>query len=197
MNKQNGLLIVISSPSGGGKTTIINRVIGSNPEYIYSVSMTTRKLRQGEVDGRDYMFVSEKDFMDSVKNGNLIEYENVHGCYYGTPLKKVSEWIEEGKTVFLDLDVYGALKVKRMFGKKALLVFLMPPDNKVLLERLVNRSTENKQQIEKRLSRLPEEMKLAEKFDKIIINEHLDDAVDQVKMLVEQTKLALKFSEEL
>ena len=197
MNKQNGLLIVISSPSGGGKTTIINRVIGSNPEYIYSVSMTTRKLRQGEVDGRDYMFVSEKDFMDSVKNGNLIEYENVHGCYYGTPLKKVSEWIEEGKTVFLDLDVYGALKVKRMFGKKALLVFLMPPDNKVLLERLINRSTENKQQIEKRLSRLPEEMKLAEKFDKIIINEHLDDAVDQVKMLVEQTKLALKFSEEL
>ena len=162
MIKENGLLVVLSSPSGGGKTTVIKKVIHLNPDYLYSISMTTRSMRTGEENGRDYWFVSEEEFAESIKAGNFVEYEKVHGCYYGTPITKISEWVDQQKIVFLDLDVYGALRLKEKFENRALLIFLKPPDEKSLVNRLVNRSTETQQQIEKRLTRMPEEIKMAE-----------------------------------
>ena len=191
MNTAKGLLVVLSSPSGGGKTTVIKRVIDSHPDYNYSISMTTRSKRKGEVNGRDYWFVSEDEFNRAVSAGDLVEYENVHGRYYGTPLSKINEWLNQKKIVLLDLDVYGALRVKQKFNNKALLIFLKPPDEQSLVERLLNRSTETQQQIEKRLDRMPEEMKMAEKFDAIVINDNLDETVKQVKMLVEQKRSKL------
>lgn len=191
MSKEKGLLVVLSSPSGGGKTTVIKKVIDSDSDYIYSISMTTRQMRSGEENGRDYWFVSDDEFESSIKNGNLVEYENVHGCFYGTPVDKISEWLAQEKIVFLDLDVYGAMRVKERFDTRALLIFLKPPDEKALIERLVNRSTETKQQIEKRLSRMPEEMKMAEKFDFIIVNNDLQETIDQVKKVVEYKRSTL------
>ena len=195
MNKENGLLVVVSSPSGGGKTTIIKQVIKLHPEYCYSISMTTRKMRPGEVNGRDYIFVSEKEFLNAVEHENLIEYEKVHGCYYGTPLNKLIELLDQNKVVFLDLDVYGALRLKKKFADRAVLIFLKPPDEKALVERLVKRSTETDEQIKKRLQRMPEEIKLAERFDHIIVNNELEETVLKVNKLVEQEKSKLSFLE--
>jgi guanylate kinase len=189
--KENGLLVVLSSPSGGGKTTVIKKVIHLNPDYLYSISMTTRSMRTGEENGRDYWFVSEEEFAESIKAGNFVEYEKVHGCYYGTPITKISEWVDQQKIVFLDLDVYGALRLKEKFENRALLIFLKPPDEKSLVNRLVNRSTETQQQIEKRLTRMPEEIKMAEEFDSIVINEDLDDTIKQVKLIVEKKRSTL------
>ena len=191
MIKENGLLVVLSSPSGGGKTTVIKKVIHLNPDYLYSISMTTRSMRTGEENGRDYWFVSEEEFAESIKAGNFVEYEKVHGCYYGTPITKISEWVDQQKIVFLDLDVYGALRLKEKFENRALLIFLKPPDEKSLVNRLVNRSTETQQQIEKRLTRMPEEIKMAEEFDSIVINEDLDDTIKQVKLIVEKKRSTL------
>jgi len=182
-------LVVLSSPSGGGKTTVIKKIVENSADYIYSISMTTRKMRSGESDGRDYWFVSEKEFFKHVETGDLVEYENVHGCYYGTPKTKLNEWLEQNKVVFLDIDVYGALQLKKQFGDNAFLIFLAPPDEQALIDRLVSRSTETRQQIEKRLSRMPEEMKMADQFDALVINDKLDDTVRQVTNLVKKKRL--------
>ncbi len=186
MKKERGLLVVLSSPSGGGKTTVIKKILEEgHPDYVYSISMTTRPIRPGEVDGKDYLFVTDEEFKKHIQAGDLTEYEKVHGWYYGTPKIKINEWLAQNKVVFLDIDVHGALRIKRQFGERAFLIFLKPPDEQALVDRLLNRSTETKEQIRKRLARVPEEMKMIDKFDAVIINDKLDDAVQQVKKLVQ------------
>lgn len=176
----------MSSPSGGGKTTVIKKILETDPDhYVYSISLTTRPKRRNEVDGRDYYFVSKKEFEEKIKAGELLEYEEVHGQYYGTPRKPLITWIEKGYVVLLDIDVYGAQNVRKQF-EKALLIFLKPPDMDVLVERLKNRSTESEEQIQKRLDRLPEEMKYATYFDHVIVNENLNDTVHKVKKIIDR-----------
>ncbi len=187
--QNNGLLVVLSSPSGGGKTTIIRKIIQSGPpDYVYSISMTSRPKRNGETDGHDYFFVDEQTFEQHIKNNDLLEYERVHGWHYGTPKLPVEKWIKEGKAVFMDIDVFGAKHIKQEFKEKALLIFLKPPDENVLIERLKKRSTEDDEQIKKRLQRLPEEMACADDFDVVIINDDLNETVNKVKQLVEQKR---------
>lgn len=187
MNKVNGLLVVLSSPSGGGKTTVIKAIKEEKDNnYIYSVSMTTRPPRQGEVHGRDYWFVSHDEFQNKIKNDELIEYEQVHDWFYGTPKEPVQEWLSHNKTVLLDLDVLGALRLKEQLGDEVLLIFLSPPHESVLIERLKNRSTESDDQINRRLERVHLEMGKADEFDVVIVNDDLQETIKNVKKIINE-----------
>jgi guanylate kinase len=180
-----GLLVVLSAPSGGGKSTVIHRILAKgNPVFRYSVSMTTRPQRPGEIDGRDYFFVGDNEFQAARAQDDLVEYEQVHGFWYGTPKKKLQEWVAQGLVIFLDLDVYGALAIKKYFPVESLIIFLKPPDMETLVKRLTLRRTENEKQIEKRLQRIPEETALADKFDHVVINDNLEQTISSVETLV-------------
>jgi guanylate kinase len=193
VNKANGLLVVLSSPSGGGKTTVIKQIIANGPpDYLYSISITTRPMRKGEIGGKDYWFVTPEEFQNRVERGELIEYERVHDWYYGTPKTPIVDWIRQGKVVFLDIDVYGALELKQQFGDTALLIFLMPPSTGELIDRLVHRSTETERQIARRLERLPEEMKKAQEFDYVVVNAQLDETTSTIQKLIENKRNILQ-----
>ncbi len=187
MNKVNGLLVVLSSPSGGGKTTVIKAIKEGNPDdYAYSVSMTTRPPRAGEVDGRDYCFISHDEFLQKIKNSDLIEYEQVHDWFYGTPKGPIQEWFESGKIVLLDLDVLGALCLKEKLGDDVLLIFLRPPHENTLIERLKQRSTESETQIKRRLERAHLEMSKADDFDVVVVNDDLQHTIEKVKKIINE-----------
>jgi guanylate kinase len=187
LQRKNGLLIIISSPSGGGKTTIIKELL-KDPELnaVYSISVTTRAPRDGEQNGVDYWFVTPEQFHTWMAGNKFIEHESVHNHSYGTLKQPILDWINTGRIVFLDLDVYGALSLKNIFADDALLIFLKPPDLPSLEQRLRNRSTESPIQIEKRLQRVAEEMELGEKFEFIVINETINNTVLQVKNIIRE-----------
>lgn len=177
------LLIVLSSPSGGGKTTICKALAASHPELKISVSATTRQPRKSEVDGIDYYFMSEKEFFDRVKNKEFIEYENVHGYYYGTLKTEVEKLLKNGYSVLFDIDVNGALTIKKIFPQ-AILIFIRPPSLEELKRRLQYRKTDNPQEIEKRLKRLPEEYAKARLFDYDIINDNLEETIQKIYQII-------------
>lgn len=194
MVKWTGLLVVISSPSGGGKTTIIRRILGKGlPNVEYSVSVTTRPPRHGETNGRDYFFVTTDDFKNKIEKSELIEWEEVHGCYYGTPKDLIEEWLQQGKTVLMDIDVKGALTIGAKYPQHSLLIFLKPPSKEVLIERLLSRDLDNQKEIYKRLKAAEEEMAISNKFDHIVINDELNQAVEEVWGLVKQYNYSLEF----
>lgn len=178
-------LVVISAPSGGGKTTITHELRDRNPDFVISVSATTRKPRPGEQDGVDYFFISEAEFMNKVKNNEFLEFEQVHGNYYGTPKEKVLELMRSGYTVLFDVDVNGALKIKEKFPE-ALLFFIHPPSKEELVKRLKNRKTDSPDEIEKRLKRLPEEFAKAPQFDFQIVNEDLNRTVAEIEKIIRE-----------
>lgn len=185
MNNNTGLLVAISSPSGGGKSTVIQRLIKDNSlPFVYSISTTTRPKRNGEKDGVHYRFVSELEFKSLIQKKEFIEYETVHDNLYGTPKTPIIHWIKEGKIVLLDLDVYGALNLKREFPDNSLLIFLKPPDLDTLNERLSGRLTETQKQIDKRLQRVPQELNQEKFFDVTVVNNELEDTVLNVKRLI-------------
>ncbi len=180
-----GLLVVISAPSGGGKTTVIRKVLVSgNGNFRYSISATTRPLRAGEVDGQDYHFLSLEEFKDKKEQGEYVEWAEVHGNYYATPRKPIEKWLNEGKTVFLDLDVNGGLEVKEYFNDSALLIFIKPPSIESLVQRLRGRKTETQHEIDKRLKRVPEEMQKSQRYDYQILNEDLDNTKTEILEII-------------
>lgn len=185
VKRKNGLLVIISSPSGGGKTTIIKELLKA-PELnaVYSVSVTTRSPREGEINGVDYWFVSREEFETMLNRNELLEYEQVHDQYYGTPAKFIKDWLEQGRVVFLDVDVYGAFTFKKAFADEAVLIFLKPPDLPSLKKRLYNRSTESAAQIDKRMQRVALEIKEGKKFEFIIINDTISDTVIKIKNII-------------
>lgn len=185
MNKHRGLLVVISSPSGGGKTTVINHILKKgNPDVVYSVSVTTRLPRQNEIDGRDYYFVNENLFRSKIKGNEFIEWEKVHNRYYGTLAAPLLEWLEKGKIVLMDLDVKGALTIRKRFPNDSLSIFLSPPKTEVLIDRLTFRSSEDEDEINIRLQAAEKEMEAAKQFDEKIINDDLDRTVNNVWNLI-------------
>jgi len=187
MNKA-GRVVVLSSPSGGGKTSILRSLLSlKNPQHRYSVSVTTRPMRKGEVDGVDYSFLSEESFLEKCKLNAFLEWEEVHGNYYGTPKDSIQEWVEQGFIVFCDIDVHGGLALKRAFGREALLIFIRPPSFEVLAERLRNRNTESDEDIQKRLERYSGEMRIAEEYDCQIVNETIEGTVNEVLEVVAQS----------
>ncbi len=176
-------LVVLSAPSGAGKTTICRILARRNPDFKISVSATTRPPRPGEKDGTDYYFISEEEFRKRVEQNDFLEYEKVHGHYYGTLKSKVKELLENNFTVLFDIDVNGALSIKRHFPD-AILIFIRPPSLEELKRRLKKRAAEDEGEIEKRLKRLPEEYAKSVFFDYDIINNDLEETVQKITNII-------------
>ena len=180
--KTRGRLFVISGPSGSGKTSIVGRLKGL-PGVFYSVSATSREARPGEVDGRDYLFVSRREIERMAAEGGLAEYAEVAGNLYGTPKRPLEEALAEGRTALVDIDVQGAMQIREAFGE-AYLVFIKPPSMDVLEERLRARGTESEEAVEKRLDLARREMEYLPKYDVAVENDDLDHAVEKVEAII-------------
>ena len=179
------MLYVIAAPSGAGKTTIVKEILRTNPELVFSVSATTRYRRENETDGKDYFFFSKEDFRKMIENNELVEYETLfNGDYYGTLRSFVNENLEKNRSVIFDIDVNGALNIKKIYGEKAKLIFIMPPDIETLKERLKKRATESPEQIAERIKRVDLEIGKKNDFDYIVVNENLDKAVTEVQNII-------------
>lgn len=179
-----GRLIVFAAPAGAGKTTVIRAVRVRNPEWKFSCSATTRPPRPGEVHGQDYFFLTRPEFMQRVDAGAFLEYEEVHGNMYGTLKAIVDEALRNKNTMVLDLDVKGASNIKRHYPD-ALTIFIKPPSMEVLKQRLSKRGTDSPEVIHKRLERVEMEMAYMDKFDCIIVNNEIEQAVADVLRCVE------------
>ena len=182
MNK--GVLAVVSGFSGAGKGTLIKALLEQYDNYALSISATTRSPRPGEEDGRDYFFVSRERFEEMIEAGQLIEYAQYVKNYYGTPREYVTSQMEAGKDVILEIEIQGALNIKRQFPQ-ALLLFVMPPSAAELRHRLTSRGTEPEEVIENRLKRALEEAEGIENYDYILINDKVEECVRQMHQLIQ------------
>ena len=181
-----GKFIIISGPSGVGKGTICNVLLKELNAW-YSVSMTTRNIREGEVDGINYYFISKDEFKKRIDDGLLLEYNVYNDNYYGTPKDKVLEKLEEGVDVILEIEVNGARNIKKIFPD-TLLIYIAPPSMEILKERLIGRGTEDLETIEKRLRIAEVEMKQVDFYDYVIVNDDLDKAIGDVKRVILKNK---------
>ena len=182
-----GILVVISGPSGTGKGTICTRILDEMDNMEFSTSMTTRQPRDGETDGKDYFFVTKDQFEAAIDNDEFLEYAQVFGNYYGTPKQAVASKLEEGKDILLDIDVQGAMNVKRAFPDE-LFIFILPPSMEELRRRITGRGTDSEEAIERRLSQAESEMSLAEEYNYQIVNDDLETAVSEVKRIIRERK---------
>ena len=182
---ERGLLIVFSGPSGVGKGTVRQEIFSTpDHKFEYSVSMTTRAQRPGEVDGKDYFFRSREEFEELIRNGQMLEYAEYVGNYYGTPLTYVNETLDKGIDVFLEIEVQGALQVKKKVPD-AVFIFLTPPDLNELQERLVGRGPDSEEVIAQRIERAREEIALMSEYDYAIVNDEVPLAAERVKRVIE------------
>ena len=188
--KQNrkGLLLVISGPAGVGKGTINLSLISRNSDIRMSVSATTRSPRPGEIDGVHYFFKSEEEFQKMIEDGAFLEYMRVFNThYYGTPKSFVEQELDEGRSVILEIDVQGAMRVKKAYPD-AVLVFIAPPSMSALKERLIGRNTETPEQIEKRFATAYDEVRMMDRYDYIVVNDVLDIAVSRMEHIIQAEK---------
>ena len=185
MTDKKGKIIVFSGPSGGGKTTIVKEILKNLPEIVFSISTTTRPRRKTEKDGVEYFFISEAEFLKKIENNEFIEWEKFYDYYYGTHKSFVEENIDFGKPVLLELDVKGALTIKRLYPYSHL-IYISPPSFEELERRLRQRQTESESDFVKRIDRAKMELSLKGKFDDIIENIKLDAAIAEAKSLVKK-----------
>jgi len=179
-------VVVLTAPSGAGKTTIAHRVLDEMPEMRFSVSATTRDARPDETNGEDYHFLSLEEFKNRIEVGDLLEYEEVYpDQFYGTLRSEIESKSEKGP-VLLDIDVEGALNVKEAFGDEALVIFVAPPSKEELRNRLKERGTEDKKALARRLERADRELKKREDFDAVVVNDDLDTAVEETLARIRQ-----------
>ncbi len=183
-----GNLIVISAPSGAGKTTLCNSIVKILDGVAFSVSHTTRRPREGEIDGVDYYFIDEAQFREMIERGEFAEWAVVHGNFYGTSKRVLNELMQKNTDVLLDIDVQGARQIKALYPE-AVLVFIMPPSFDVLKERLYKRGAEN---LEGRLRRALEELKEYSFYDYVIINDNLEKALSELKAIIISERLRVK-----
>ncbi len=177
-------LIVISAPSGAGKTTISRRILAAHPDILFSVSATTRAPRDGEVHGRDYFFLSREEFERRIAEGDLVEHEEIFGNLYGTLRSEVQRALDANRRMLFDIDVKGGLSLRRAFPADTVLVFIEPPSMEVLRARLEWRRSETPESIARRLQRAAMEMMEGSKFDHRIVNDDLDRAVANVEKVI-------------
>jgi guanylate kinase len=179
-----GKLIVVSAPSGAGKTTIVKAILAKYPSLLFSISATTRPIRSGETEGRDYFFLPREEFERRIKAGQLVEWEEIYGNLYGTLKSEVDKALSAGKTMLFDIDVKGAISIKRHYPSDAVLIFVKPPSFEVLQFRLLNRKTEDEATIKRRLDRVPMELETGNQFDYQVVNNDLQTAVQEVEQIV-------------
>lgn len=181
---ERGLLVVLSGPSGVGKGTVRKALFEmEGHDLVYSISMTTRPPREGEVDGEDYYFVSKEEFERRIREELFIEYAEFVGNYYGTPKDKVDEQLKLGKEVVLEIEVQGALQVREK-AKDAVFVFIAPPNKEALYRRLLRRGTEDPETIQKRMEKAEREFPLAHKYDYIVVNDEVTNAADRILAII-------------
>ncbi len=187
--KRKGIIIVVSGFSGAGKGTIMKALTAKYDQYALSVSATTRNPREGEVNGREYFFITTEEFEKLIEENGLIEHAKYVSNYYGTPRKYVEEKLDQGIDVILEIEIQGALQIKKQYPE-AVLLFVMPPSAEVLEQRLRGRGTETEEVIRQRLSRANEEAVGIENYDYIVINDNLEDSVECVHQIIQAAHLA-------
>ncbi|MEL1230876.1 MAG: guanylate kinase [Candidatus Neomarinimicrobiota bacterium] len=180
--------ITISAPSGSGKTTLCKALQLVEPEIEWSISYTTREKRSIEENGVDYFFISEEEFEDLIIQGHFVEWQNVHGFYYGTSSSNLENAIENDKIMLIEMDVKGSMSIKKLFPDQTFSIFIMPPSISQLRERLRSRGTDSEKRINIRLKRFQEEMEFREKFDYVMINEDLDLAKIELQKTINKLK---------
>ena len=191
MVEHNGVVLVLSGPSGAGKSSLINKISDDIGEYYFSISTTTRPMREGEEDGVHYHFVSQEEFQQDIEDDNFLEHAIVHGNYYGTSLKSVREALSEGKLVIFDIDVQGNTAVNNRLGDITTSVFITPPSLSELERRLVSRSTDTQEVIDGRLKMAKREIQRTSEYDYLVINDNLDVAADVLRQIAITARLKI------
>jgi len=189
--KKKGMIIIVSAPSGAGKTSICDALIKNDKNIVYSVSTTTRKARTGEKNGREYFFVDDDTFKSMVKKNMFVEWAKVHDHFYGTSKKVLEDTINKGKDILLDIDVQGALKIKKQY-KDVLMIFITTPTLKILKERLIKRNKDSLSVIKTRLNNAKKELTYLPKYDYLILNDKLDKSIENVKAVISAERLSIK-----
>lgn len=185
MEDNKGEVIAVSGPSGAGKSTIVKIILKLYPEIVFSVSATTRPKRENESDGVEYFFISEDKFKNKIDKGEFVEWQKFYDYYYGTVNSFINENINSGNPVLLEIDVKGALSIKRIYPESHL-IYIMPPSYEVLVSRLRNRQTETEEDFQKRIERAKMELSHKDQFDYIVINEYIEKAVEETAVLIKK-----------
>ena len=183
-----GKLFIVSGPSGTGKGTICKKLLETDPQLRLSVSVTTRAPREGEVDGREYYFITREQYLELLEDGGLLEHASVYGkTLYGTPRQPVVDWLEEGVDVILEIDVQGAFQVRENFPD-CILIFILPPSMEELKARILGRGSETEETMAARLGAAQREIDLSPRYDYRVVNGDLDQAVEEVRQIIEQER---------
>jgi guanylate kinase len=180
-------VLIVSAPSGGGKSTIVGHLLKTFNFFDFSVSATSRAPRGAEVNGKEYFFLSQDEFKRRAINGDFVEYEEVYtGLFYGTLKSEVERILGKNKVILFDIDVMGGMNLKKLYGDKALSLFIAPPSLDTLRERLIKRGTDTPEAIDKRVAKAQKEMAFAENFDKILVNDNLQIAFAEVEQIIKE-----------
>jgi len=185
--KKYARVLIISAPSGAGKSTLVNHLLNAGLPLLFSVSATSRKPRQNEIDGREYYFITSAEFRKKISRGEFIEWEEVYkDHYYGTLRSEIDRITGEGKMPLFDVDVRGGISLKKIFGDSALAIFIMPPSVEELRSRLLRRNTDSMDEIDMRVEKAASEILLAGEFDRVIVNDDLEKACAEIMTAVQE-----------
>ncbi len=185
MEETKGSIIIVTAPSGAGKSTLLKHVMQEFPQLKFSVSATTRSPREAEIDGVHYHFITKDEFLSKIDSEQFIEWEQVYDYYYGTLKSEIEKCAKSGETIILEIEVNGAMNVKRLYPQSNM-IFVMPPDKQVLIERLISRNTESPEDLQKRIERAEMEFSMEKYFEYKVVNDDLETAKKQIIEIVKQ-----------
>jgi guanylate kinase len=194
--RNRGSLIIVSAPSGAGKTTLCRKLVSTVPHLRFSVSFTTRQARQGEINDKDYTFIGREDFLAMIERGEFIEWAEVHGAFYGTSKRRLEEILDSGADVILDIDTQGAVQIKEKY-KEGTYIFILPPSMEVLRQRLERRMTDSREEMEKRLRTSVSEIRTYREYDYVIINDIFEKALKEVEAVIVSNRVRTRTVEPL